>query len=70
MPDDSNLDLTDENIMSADFLFLYQTELAELFEVMVGDAWTTEMKSPLNFADTNWLAVLEKVPINFPRFAT
>ena len=66
----SNLYLTDENVMPTYILFLDQTQFAELLKVVIGDTRTAEVQCTLDLSDANWLAILEDIPINFPRFAT
>ena len=62
----SNLNLTDQNIMSADLLLLNQAQLPKLLKMMEGDAWTAKMQRPLNFPDAHGLPVLEEEPVDFP----
>ena len=70
MPEHANFYVTDQNVMPANLPFLNQAQLAKLLKMMVSDAWTTEVKCPLDFPDAHGLSVLEEEPVNFPCFAS
>jgi len=53
----TDFDLADENVVSADFLFLHQTQLAKLFKVMVCHAWAAEAQGALDFTYAHGFAV-------------
>lgn len=54
----SNLYLTNQGIMTANFLLLNQAQLSQLLKMMESYAWTAEMKGTLHFSDSHWSAVL------------
>lgn len=67
--EDADLDLAHEDVVSANILLLDQPEVAELLQMVVGDAGAAEVQPTLDFADADGFAVLEEVPVDSPGFA-
>jgi hypothetical protein len=56
--------------VTTDFLLLHQAQLAQLFKMVISDAWAAEMQGALNFPHADWLPVLQEKPVDFPSFAS
>jgi hypothetical protein len=56
--------------MSTDLLLLNEAKLAELFQMMEGDAWAAETQSALNFSYSDGLSSFQEKPVDLPCFAT
>ncbi len=69
MSQDADFDFTDQGVVAAYVLLLNQTQLAELFQMVLGYAGAAVVECSLDFADANWVTVLEKVPVDFPCLA-
>ena len=57
MAENANFDLADQHIVTTNFLLLHQAQSAELFQMMIGDAWTAETKGALDFSDAGRFAI-------------
>ncbi len=53
----ANLNLTNQNVMSADFLLLHQPQFPQLLKMVKSDAGTAKMQGTLNLTYTNRLTV-------------
>ena len=70
MPEHAYLHFADQEVVAADFLFLNQAQLAQLFKMMVSDAWTAEVQGALDFPYTHGMTVFQEKPVDFPSFAS
>jgi hypothetical protein len=58
----TNLDLANKDVLSSNILFLHQTKLSKLLEVMVCHTGATETQGTLNFPHAGGLAISQEIP--------
>jgi len=68
MAEHAYFNFADQKVVSADFLFLNQAQLAQLLKMMVRHAWAAKVQGALDFPHTHRLASFEQEPVDFPRF--
>lgn len=66
---DSYFDFADEGVVASDLLFAHESELSQLFKMVLRYAGAAEMKEFLYFSHTHRTSTLQQKPIDVPIFA-
>ena len=68
MLQNTDLDFTDKGIVAPNVLLGNESELSQLFKMMLRHAWTAEVQELLNFPNAHRTTVLQQKPIDCPIF--
>lgn len=68
MLQNTDLDFADEGIVAPNVLFGNESELSQLFKMMLRHTWTAEVQELLNFPNAHRTAVFQQKPVDRPIF--
>jgi hypothetical protein len=66
VPKNTDFDFTHQGVVTAHILLLHQTQLAQLFKMMLRHTWTAKPQAPLNFTNTHRATILQQKPVDIP----